>query len=315
VKVAFAGTPDFAATVLRGLIHSQHEVGLVISQPDARRGRGRKLQPTPVTLLAHETGLPLVQPGRISEVADEISNHDVLVVAAYGQILRPDTLHAAPNGALNVHASLLPKYRGAAPIERAIMAGETLTGVSIMRMNEGLDTGPVALQETVPISTTTTGGELRDQLAELGSNLILKALGLLESESLTFEQQDNDLATYAAKLVVEDLWIDWSRGGREVHDLIRALAPDVGARTSHPDAPGPIRILGCRPPDEKSSALRPGEIHAANERFLVGTGDGDLEVTRLQFPGSRPLAASDFLRGRVLDGYFGRDEHTRDSVR
>ena len=315
MKVAFAGTPDLAATVLRALIDSPHEVGLVISQPDARRGRGRKLKATPVAHVAREAGLPLAQPDIISEVADEISAHDVLVVAAYGQILRPDTLYATPNGALNVHASLLPKYRGAAPIERAIMAGETVTGVSIMQMDEGLDTGPVALRESTPIPITMTGGELRNRLTELGSNLVVKALSLLERGSLTFERQDNDLATYAAKLLVEDLWIEWSRTDREVHDMIRALAPDVGARTSHPEAPGPLRILGSRLPGEKSYRLRPGEIKAAKERFLVGTGDGDIELTRLQFPGSRPLPAPDFLRGRALEGYFGPREDTRGSVR
>lgn len=315
MRVAFAGTPEFAATVLRGIQRSRHEVALVVSQPDARRGRGRKLQPTPVAETARELGLHLAQPARISEVAHEISRHDVLVVAAYGQILRADTLYAAPHGSLNVHASLLPKYRGAAPVERAIMAGESTTGVSIMRMDEGLDTGPVALRASVPIPQPMTGGELRERLAERGANLVVEALGSLESGTLNFEAQDNALATYAAKLGVEDVWVDWAVGAREVHDLVRALTPDVGARTSHPQAPGPIRILGSRIPAEGDSTLGLGEIHAANGRILVGTGAGTIEVTRLQYPGSRPLAAQDFLRGRTLEGYFGRREHTRDSVR
>src|SRR3712207_3159892 len=157
MKVAFAGTPDFAATILRGLVTSDHEVGLVISQPNPRRGRGRKESPTPVALLARSLGLPLRQPARISEVAAEISGHDALVVAAYGQILRPDTLYAARMGAWNVHASILPRYRGAAPIERAIMNGERETGVTIMRMDEGLDTGPLALRRPVAIPPDMTG--------------------------------------------------------------------------------------------------------------------------------------------------------------
>src|SRR5919202_400416 len=160
MKLAFAGTPDFAATILRGLIASDHEVRLVISQPDRPRGRGRKLLKPPVAQLALATGLPLLQPDRIGEVAKEIAAQDALVVAAYGQILRPDTLYAAPLGAWNVHASLLPAYRGAAPIERAIMAGERETGVSIMRIDEGLDTGPVALQYHAPIPSEVTGGGL-----------------------------------------------------------------------------------------------------------------------------------------------------------
>src|SRR4028118_193716 len=159
MKVAFAGTPDFAATVLRGLISSAHEVKLVISQPDSRKGRGRKTTPTPVGELARSAGLVLRQPERISQAAAEISTLDALVVAAYGQILRPDTLYAAREGAWNVHASLLPRYRGAAPVERAIMDGERETGVTIMRMDEGLDTGEIAIQRAVEIPAGMNGGE------------------------------------------------------------------------------------------------------------------------------------------------------------
>ncbi|MDQ4001676.1 MAG: methionyl-tRNA formyltransferase, partial [Actinomycetota bacterium] len=191
MRLAFAGTPAFAATILRGLTNSDHEVGLVISQPDRQRGRGRKLLTTPVARLAREEDLALRQPERIGEVASEISAHDALVVAAYGQILRPDTLYAAPLGAWNVHASLLPRYRGAAPIERAIMAGETETGVSIMRMDEGLDTGPVALQRRTPILPDTTGGELTQTLADLGTKAIVEIMSSLEKNSLTLSEQNN----------------------------------------------------------------------------------------------------------------------------
>ena len=163
MNVAFAGTPEFAATILGALISSPHEVGLVISHP--RRGRGRKTTPTPVAELARRSNLPLKQPARISEIRPELSASDVLVVAAYGQILRPDTLYAARYGAYNVHASLLPKYRGAAPIERAIMNGETETGITIMKMDEGLDTGPMALQRSVNIPPEMNAGELTELLA------------------------------------------------------------------------------------------------------------------------------------------------------
>src|SRR5918997_4363290 len=176
LRIAFAGTPEFAATILRNLISSDHQVGLVISQPDPRSGRGRKTRPTPVAELARAASLPLLQPARISEVASEISDHDALVVAAYGQILRPDTLYAARGGAWNVHASLLPKYRGAAPVERAIVYGERETGVSIIHMDEGLDTGPVALQRTVEIPPEMTGGELLDVLARVGAESIVEVL-------------------------------------------------------------------------------------------------------------------------------------------
>src|SRR5215216_6527319 len=246
MKLAFAGTPAFAATILRGLMASGHEVGLVISQPNRRRGRRRRLSGAPVTELAVSADLPLRQPARIGEVADEISTHDALVVAAYGQILRPDTLYAAPLGAWNVHASLLPKYRGAAPIERAIMAGERETGVSVMRMDEGLDTGPIALQHRTEIPPEMTGGELAELLAQLGAEAIVESLTSLEAGTLTLVEQDSLHATYASKVSDEDKAIRWEGYVGEVHDLIRALAPHIGARTYHPEVEGPVKIWRSR---------------------------------------------------------------------
>src|SRR5919205_1999901 len=190
MKLAFAGTPAFAATILRGLIASDHEVGLVISQLDRPRGRGRKLLKTPVAELALATGLPLRQPARISEAAEEISTHDALVVAAYGQILHPDTLYAAREGAWNVHASLLPKYRGAAPVEHAIMNGERETGITILRMDEGLDTGPIALQRSVEIPPEMSGGELTELLARIGAEAVVEVLSLVTAGTVTLAEQD-----------------------------------------------------------------------------------------------------------------------------
>ena len=304
MKLAFAGTPDFAATVLRGLLASDHEVGLVISQPNRRRGRGRRLAATPVAELAQENDLPLRQPARIGEVAQEISDYDALVVAAYGQILRPDTLYAAREGAWNVHASLLPAYRGAAPIERAIMAGERETGVSIMRMDEGLDTGPVALQHHTPIPPEMTGGELTQVLAELGAKAIVEAMSILEENSLTLSQQDNLNATYAPKLEDEEKVIRWGERVQKVHDLVRALTPHIGARTFHPEISGPIKVLRSRvlrdePPHASSGTILPAKGH-----ILVACREGILEIMELQMPGGRLLAADDFLRGRRLEGVF-----------
>jgi methionyl-tRNA formyltransferase len=307
LKIAFAGTPTFAATILRGLIDSEHEVGLVISQPDRRRGRGRKLIRTPVAALALEANLPLHQPARIGEIAGEISAHDALVVAAYGQILRPDTLYAARLGAWNVHASLLPAYRGAAPIERAIMNGETETGVSIMRMDEGLDTGPVALQRRIPIPPDMTGGVLTQALANLGSNAIVEALTKLETESITLSEQNSLYATYAAKLEDEERVIRWAEEVEKVHDLVRALAPHIGARTLHPEFSGPIKVLRSKvfkEPQNSRPDMIPGEILPANARILVACRRGVLEVLELQAPGGRALSAADFLRGRRLEGAF-----------
>jgi methionyl-tRNA formyltransferase len=304
VRVAFAGTPDFAATILRALVASKHVVGLVISQPNARRGRGRKEKPTPVARLAHDLGLPLRQPARISEVAGEISTHDALVVAAYGQILRPDTLHAAREGAWNVHASLLPKYRGAAPIERAIMAGERETGVTIIKMDEGLDTGPMAMQRSVEITPDLTGGELAELLAEMGAKAIVEVLEKIEAGKLNLTEQDSLHATYAPKLSDEDLVIRWEVGAREVANLVRALSPHLGARTFHPGIEGPVKIWRAGIAHDENLSLGPGVIRVENHHLLVGCGVGALEVLELQMPGGRRLTAEDYLRGKDLEGAF-----------
>jgi methionyl-tRNA formyltransferase len=304
LKVAFAGTPDFAATILRALISSPHEVGLVISQPDPRRGRGRKTTPTPVAKLARRSNLPLKQPARISEISPELSASDVLVVAAYGQILRPDTLYAARYGAYNVHASLLPKYRGAAPVERAIMNGESETGVTIMRMDEGLDTGPMALQRSVLIHPEMDAGELTELLANTGAEVIVESLNLLEGDELTLVDQDNLSATYASKLEDEERIIRWERDAGEVHDLVRALAPRVGARTHHRDVDGPIKVWRSRTLQTATSHSEIGHIRAESGKIVVSCGSGCLEVLELQVPGGRRLPAREFLLGRQLEGIF-----------
>lgn len=304
MKVAFAGTPEFAATILDGIIASPHDVGLAISQPDGRRGRGRRTTPTPVAELARERDVRLLQPARIGEAADAISEHDVLVVAAYGQILRAATLNAARLGAWNVHASLLPKYRGAAPIERAIIAGEPETGVTIIAMDEGLDTGAIGLQRSAPIHPDTTGGELTATLARLGSEAIVEVLGLLEGGDLTLAEQDSHLATYAAKLADEDTVIGWDDGAGRIKNLVRALAPRIGARTFHPDVDGPVKLWASEVVEGPEAGVTPGQIRTENGRLLVACGSGTLEVLELQVPGGRRVRAADFLRGNALEGAF-----------
>ena len=304
MKIAFAGTPDFAATVLGGLISSPHDVGLVISQPDPRKGRGRKRTRTPVADLAYSHDLPLRQPARIFEVNDELRQYYALVVAAYGQILRPDTLYAATEGSWNVHASLLPKYRGAAPVERAIMNGESQTGVTIIRMDEGLDTGPIALEHPVAIPPEMNAGELKDLLAHTGAKAIVEGLDLLQTNSLTLVDQDSCHATYASKISEQDRTIEWGRGVREVKDLIRALSPHVGARTFHPDVDGPVKIWRSAILDREDAPAEIGQVEAENGRIAVNCGRGRLEVLELQVPGGRRLTARDFLRGNSLEGAF-----------
>jgi methionyl-tRNA formyltransferase len=305
LKVAFAGTPEFAATILRALVSSPHEVGMVISQPDPRRGRGRKTTPTPVAELARQHDLYLEQPASISELGDAITAFDALVVAAYGQILRPDTLYAPRHDAYNVHASLLPRYRGAAPIERAIMNGETETGVTVMKMDEGLDTGPVALQIPVHIPPEMNAGELTDLLANTGSKAIVQGLNSIERGSLTLVEQDSLNATYASKLEDEERVIRWQRGAGEVHDLVRALAPRVGARTFHTRVDGPVKIWRSRVVEAEALLSDPGHIRSEGGRMVVSCGSGSLEVLELQAPGGRRLSAREFLLGRPLEGAFG----------
>jgi methionyl-tRNA formyltransferase len=305
LKVAFAGTPEFAATILRALISSPHEVGLVISQPDRRSGRGRKTTPTPVAELARQRGLRLEQPARISELDEALSTLDALIVAAYGQILRPDTLHATRHHAYNVHASLLPKYRGAAPVERAIMNGETESGVTIMKMDEGLDTGPIALQVPVHVPPEMDAGELTDLLANTGAKAIVDGLDLIESGDLTLVEQEGSNATYASKPGVEERIIGWQRGAGEVHDLVRALSPRVGARTHHARVDGPIKIWRSRVAETSDPPSVPGRIRSVSGRMVVSCGSGSLEVLELQAPGGRRLSAREFLLGRPLEGAFG----------
>lgn len=280
----------------------------MISQPDTRRGRGRKLSAPPVSELAASEGIPLLQPVRIGEVAHRIGEFEALIVAAYGQILRPDILYASERGAWNVHASLLPAYRGAAPIERAIMNGERETGVSIMLMDEGLDTGAVALQKKTPIYPDTNAGELTETLAKLGGEAMVETLSIVEDEAVALTEQDEGEATYASKISAEDRVIRWDSSAGNIHDQVRALAPRIGARTYHPAYEGPVRLLRSRVAETPGRVgledARTGDILAAKGRILVQCGEGVLQVDELQVPGGRPVEAEVFLRGNDLTGAF-----------
>ncbi|WP_119068096.1 methionyl-tRNA formyltransferase [Rubrobacter indicoceani] len=306
LRVAFAGTPDFAAEILRAMNASEHEIGLVVSQPDRRRGRGRKLVPTPVADFAREHDLPLLQPERISEANGRIRENDVLVVAAYGQILRRPTLEAARLGAYNVHASVLPKYRGAAPVERAIITGETETGISIMKMDEGLDTGPVARVVRTDIHPETTGGELTERLAALGGEAMVEVLSELEAGSITLREQDSFEATYASKVSGEDQRIDWNATAREVSDVVRALSPRIGARTGVAGRDETLKLWRVRPLDAGSGGGEAGRTTVEEGRILVWCGAGRVEVLELQAPGARRMSAAEFLRGNDISGILLR---------
>jgi methionyl-tRNA formyltransferase len=299
LRLGFAGTPDFAAIILAGLIGAGRRPVVVYTQPDRQAGRGRRSRPSPVKALAQRAGLPVEQPSGLKdpEVARRLAHHalDVLVVAAYGLILPPAILRAPRFGCINVHASLLPRWRGAAPIERALMAGDVETGVSIMLMDAGLDTGPVFLARRCPIPPDADGPSLERTLAGLGTQTLLECLDGLPG--LEPRPQPRAGATYAPKLRAEDAVIDWARSGREIERQVRALTGRMPAYSCIGDVR--VRILTAAASDLAHSA-QPGSILCARrERLEIACGTGCLAVSRLQVSRGKgvPLRAGEAISG------------------
>jgi methionyl-tRNA formyltransferase len=297
MKIVFAGTPEFAAVALDALLRANHEVTLVLTQPDRPAGRGLKPQPSSVQRLARERGLSLLQPATLKEPevlrAVNAASPAALVVAAYGLLVPAPLLSAAPRGAINVHASLLPRWRGAAPIQRALLAGDAMTGATIMQMDESLDTGPVLLQEAVPISSDDTAGALHDKLAKLGAKLLVRAL----AEAPAPRPQNESEATYAARIGKGEAEIDWRKPAQEIDRLIRAFNPAPGAQTRLDDMA--LKIWRARP--ERGPHAAPGTVCAADaDGILVACGADALRVLELQRAGGRRIAAGAFLSGRRL---------------
>ncbi|MDX1634127.1 MAG: methionyl-tRNA formyltransferase [Marinobacter sp.] len=299
MRVVFAGTPDFAAAALRGLLAAGHQVVAVYSQPDRPAGRGRKLAASPVKQVALDAGLPVYQPESLKtpEAQAELAAlaPDVMVVAAYGLILPPAVLAIPRLGCLNIHASLLPRWRGAAPIQRAIAAGDTETGITIMQMDRGLDTGAMLLKVATPIAPGDTGGSLHDRLAELGSHAIVDALARLADGSLTAEPQDDSLACYAHKLAKEEGHIDWRRPAADIARQVRAFNPWPG---SYAELDGQrIRIHEAQPlPGDDSQP--PGRVLDRQRSGIdVACGEGVLRITQLQLPGARAQSPADLING------------------
>jgi methionyl-tRNA formyltransferase len=296
-RLAFAGTPEFAAVILQALIEAGHTLALVLTRPDRPAGRGRKLKPSPVKELGLAAGLPVETPGSLrgSAVANRLRalQVDALVVAAYGMIL-PDSILSVPRfGCINVHASLLPRWRGAAPIERALMAGDRKTGVSIMQMDADLDTGPVYLKRTIAISDRATGAGLHDALAGLGADALLEVLARLDS--LQPEPQPAG-ACYARKLTAADSMVDWRRPAVEIDRQVRALSARMPASTRLGSER--IRLLEAEP--KAASGGIPGEVLACDRRgLLVQCGLEALRITRVQLDRgkARPLGIADLLNG------------------
>ncbi|MBN2886636.1 MAG: methionyl-tRNA formyltransferase [Chromatiaceae bacterium] len=306
LRLIFAGTPEFAVPTLAALINAECEVLGVYTQPDRPAGRGRKLQASPVKQLALEHGLQVYQPHSLKRDPEAVAElaalgADLMVVVAYGLLL-PESVLAAPRlGCVNVHASLLPRWRGAAPIQRALLAGDADSGVCIMRMEAGLDTGPVYHRLVTPIGPDETGASLHDRLAALGAQALIEALpGILSGEHCP-EPQDERLATYAHKLSKDEARIDWQRPAIEIERQIRAFDPWPVAETRLEGEV--LRLWAAQAEPEAPARAAPGSVLATGKAGIeVATGAGRLRITRLQPAGKRPMAAADFLNARRLDG-------------
>ncbi|BAN45751.1 methionyl-tRNA formyltransferase [Metapseudomonas resinovorans] len=298
LRLVFAGTPEFAAEHLKALLDSRHQVIAVYTQPDRPAGRGQKLMPSPVKQLALTHGVPVLQPPTLRDPAaqEELRalGADLMVVVAYGLILPQVVLDTPRLGCINSHASLLPRWRGAAPIQRAVQAGDAESGVTVMQMEAGLDTGPMLLKVTTPIAATDTGGSLHDRLAQLGPKAVLEAIEGLAAGTLEGEVQDDTLANYAHKLNKDEARLDWSRPAVELERLVRAFNPWPICHSSLDGEP--VKVLSAAPGEGKG---QPGQILAASKEGLtVACGDGALLLTRLQLPGGKPLNFADLYNSR-----------------
>ena len=306
MNVIFAGTPEFSAVSLQSLVDAGYRVPLVITQPDRRAGRGMSVSKSEVKEMATDLGIEIYQPPSLKspEVLEKLKsvNADFMIVVAFGQIVPKSILNAFRFGCINVHASLLPRWRGAAPIQRAIMAGDTETGVCIMRMAEGLDTGPVFLERRLPIDNVDTSGTLHNKLAHLGAEALIQSLTILSDENLPIAQKDTH-ATYAHKIRTNDARIDWSANASDINRLVRAMNPVPGAYTFFGDTR--IKIWETRVVNFDNQQDSPGTvIELTQEGFLVSCGSGTLKIMFIQKAGGRKVSASEYVRASNLElGY------------
>ena len=299
MRIVFFGTPGFAEASLRALLRAGHQVVGVVTQPDRPHGRSRSvLVPPPVKILAESEHLPVLQPerptGDLFLAGLKRFDADLGIVVAYGHLLRQQVLDTPRLGMLNVHASLLPRLRGAAPVQWAIARGDTKTGVSIMRMEAGLDSGPVLHQIPTAIGEHETGGELTRRLAGLGAEALVETLGRISRHSLGGTPQDDALATYAPKITRDTARVDWSGAAGEVARTIRAFDPTPGAWTRLGEVE--MKLFGARPVEGSGA---PGALSASGGRLTIGTGDGAVEIAEVQPAGKRRLEVAAWLRGRA----------------
>lgn len=305
MRVIFMGTPEFSVGTLEALIETGHDVCLTVTQPDKPKGRGKEMQYTPVKEAAVRHDIPIYQPARVRkpECVAELKKYqaDAIVVVAFGQILPKEILEMTPYGCINVHASLLPKYRGAAPIQWAIISGEAVTGVTTMQMDEGLDTGDMILKTQVPITEDETGESLHDKLALAGAKLCVKTLKALEEGTAVFEKQGESPTPYAKMLDKKMGNIDWSRPASEIERLVRGLNSWPSAYTHWGDTVLKVWRAKAEPAAEGTQEQTPGTVLGVNkDSFTVQTGDGRLRVSELQISGKKRMETSAFLRGYTL---------------
>jgi len=302
-KLIFMGTPEFAIPTLKALIHHGHNILTVVTQPDRPKGRGRKMTAPSVKKLAIEHGIEVLQPERASE--DRFCNlirkkePDMIIVLAFGQILKKNLLTIPKWGVINIHASLLPKYRGAAPIQWAILNNESKTGLTVMLMDEGLDTGPILSQMELPILKDETVGHLHDRLALLAGDMIIKTLMDMAGSQIKKIPQNDSLVTYAPKIQRDDCLIDWKQQAIKISALIRALDPRPGAYTLLRGKE--VKLFSSRVVDEDRLDVVPGRVvRHGGEGLLVETAQGRIEIKEMQYSGKKKLSAIDFLRGVSL---------------
>lgn len=307
MRIVFMGTPDFAVGSLQALCESgKHEIVGVVTQPDRPKGRGNKMLMTPVKEYALEQSLTVYQPQKVKtpefvQTLRELQP-ELIVVAAFGQFLSREILELPPHGCINVHASLLPKYRGAAPIQYAIIKGEQESGVTIMQMDIGMDTGAMLEKVVVPIAENTTMGELHDALREQGAALLLKVIDDIAAGTAVAEPQNDAEATYATLLDRSMEHIDWTKSAQEVHNLIRGFNPAPSTFTKLPNGKS-LKIWGSRLTDKKSEAAAGTVVEAGKHSFFVACGSGVLEITEVQPESKKRMAAQVFLNGRgVAEG-------------
>lgn len=301
LRIIFAGTPDFAASALIALINSEHEVIAVYTQPDRPAGRGRKLRASPVKEIALEQNIPVLQPNNLkeAETQDELRslNADVMVVAAYGLILPQVVLDIPRLGCLNIHASLLPRWRGAAPIQRAIAAGDKESGITIMQMNAGLDTGDILQLTSCPITNKDSGGDLHDRLADIGAKAILETLKDLDSDNTKPIKQDDSLATYAHKLDKKEAIISWQNSAINIERLIRAFNPWPVAFTYLNNKT--LRIWQAQALPENSDLETGTVIRCDKNGIDISCGEGRLRLLKLQPSGSKAMDVTSFMNGHA----------------